>query len=295
MDREAPLVSVEALDFAYGQRPVLRGISFSVTRGEIVGILGPNGSGKTTLLKLLAGLLPPPERGRVRLGGRALETIEPRERARRIAVVPQHFAPAFPFPVSEIVLMGRSPYTGRFGLEGREDIAAAHTAMVEMGVLELADRPIHELSGGERQRVLLARALCQASELLILDEPTAFLDLRHQVELVSLLRKLNRTRGFTVIGVFHDLTLAARLCDRLILLKGGRLVTAGPPRQVLLAEIVAQVYDIAVEIVHDPKEGLPLVLPIAPLAGKASEGEEALHRFGAAEGETIHATGGEPR
>jgi iron complex transport system ATP-binding protein len=254
-------IETRELRFGYGREPVVAGVSLALNRGEMLGVLGPNGSGKSTLMRLLSGVLEP-DGGDVRLQGRPLRDYSRRALARAIAVVPQETAIAFPFSVTEVVLMGRSPHLGGFAFEGDRDVAVAHAAMARTGVLALAQRSIHELSGGERQRVVLARALAQEADILLLDEPAAFLDIRHEVELYDLLRDLQQ-EGKSIISVLHDLNLAALYCDRVALLKAGRLVRVGPPADVITYATLTDVYETEVYVATNDITGAINVLPLS--------------------------------
>lgn len=244
---DTDLVTIEHVDFAYGTVTAVRDFCLSVRAGEVFGLLGPNGSGKSTIVRLLSGVLSP-DRGRIRFAGRDLTAYSREALARQIAVVPQETQIALPFSVLEVVLMGRSPHHGRFGFESQADIALARHAMQLTEVDGLERRAIHELSGGERQRVMLARALTQAPQLLLLDEPTAFLDIKHQVEVYDLIKNLSRQEGLTVISILHDLNLASLYCDRLALLKSGAVFCAGAPEDVLTYVNVKAVYETEVYI-----------------------------------------------
>lgn len=254
-----PLVEVTELRFGYEATPVLDGASFDVRLGEILGLIGPNSVGKTTLLRLLSKVLVP-QSGTIWLAGRDLAHLRRPEVARIVGVVPQEVALAFPFTVREFVLMGRYPYTRRRFFEGPEDLAAAEKALHAAGVAGLAEKRVHALSGGERQRVLVARALAQRPRLLLLDEPSAHLDLHHQVELAQLIRRLNQEEGTTMVLVSHDVNLAAELADRLLLLAGGRVARLGAPEEVLEPSLIEAVYGCRVWIEPNPKTGRPRVL-----------------------------------
>lgn len=243
---------------ALGGADILRGVSFALRGGEVLGLLGRNGAGKTTLLRAAAGALEP-ARGDVRLAGRRLSAHSRRELARAIAVVPQDLHVPFPFRAGQLVLMGRAPHQPLFGFDGRRDVSRALQAMERMGIRALADRPIFELSGGERQLVMFARALAQEPELLLLDEPTAFLDLRHRLEVLQVVRELAGS-GRSALVVSHDIGLAARACDRLLLLAEGRVAATGPPREVLTPDVLRRVFGIEAELVPAP-DGSVLVLP----------------------------------
>jgi len=251
---------VEALRFAFEGPPVIDGVDLSVAPGELVGILGPNGAGKTTLLRLMTGALVP-DSGRVELFGRDLPGIPRRERARRVAVVPQEARVVFDFTVQEIVLMGRAPHLGLLGIEREEDLAAAHEAMQFTDTEQFAEKRLAELSGGEKQRVLIARALAQQAALLLLDEPTAFLDIRHRLAIYRLTERLRAERGLTVVAVSHDINLAARFCPRLVLLHGGRVAADGRAEEVITRESMQRVYEADVRVLPDPETRRPMILP----------------------------------
>lgn len=248
MKGPAARIELRAVEFAYARgaapgRPPFRLGPVDVALGarEILGIIGPNSAGKTTLVRLVTGLLAP-SAGVIRLEGRALGEVSATDLARSVAVVPQEVPGAFPFTVGELVMMGRYPHApGRF-FEGADDVEVARAAMTTAGVLELAGRPLSTLGGGERQRAVIARALAQEPRLLVLDEPTAHLDLRHQVACAALLRELAAKRGLAIVLVSHDLGLAAALCDRLLLLAEGRPVRLGTPAAVLEAGLLSEVY-----------------------------------------------------
>jgi iron complex transport system ATP-binding protein len=263
-----PVVELTEVGFRYpastGGRPfVLSGLSFTIAAGEILGVIGPNSAGKTTLIRLLTRVLAPTD-GRVVIEGVALAEWPRWRLAQRVAVVSQDLPPALPFTVEELVLMGRYPHGPRRFFETRADRAIAREAMAASGVLPLAGQPLGALSGGERQRAVLARALAQRPRLLVLDEPTAHLDLRYQVECVGLLRRLNRDDGLTVVLVSHDLNLAAEVSDRLLLLADGRPVRVGAPAEVLDEALLASVYGCAVAIDKNAATGRPVVHVVYP-------------------------------
>jgi iron complex transport system ATP-binding protein len=253
-----PLLEVRELDFGYGGRFRLAGVSFEVAAGEILGVIGPNGSGKTTLVRLVSRVRAP-ERGEIRLAGTSLARLSRQALARQVAVLPQDVAPAFALTVEELVLMGRHPHAeGRF-FDTAGDLERARDAMGLAGVKELAGQPLDALSGGERQRVTLARALAQEPRLLLLDEPTSHLDLRHQREVVGLLRRLNRERGLTALLVSHDLNLAGEVADRILLLSAGRIARIGTPAQVLDEAVLEAAYGCPVRVEKNPDSGRPVV------------------------------------
>jgi iron complex transport system ATP-binding protein len=259
------LVEFRDVSFAYPApaerrtRPMaLADLSLDISAGEIIGVIGPNSSGKTTLIRLLTRVLEPAV-GEIRLEGVPVGRLSRTDLARRLAVVPQGILPQFPFTVGELALMGRYPHDpGRY-FESPRDRAVAREAMAATGVLELADVPLEHLSGGERQRAVIARALAQEPRLLILDEPTAHLDLRYQVEAAALLRRLNGERGMTILLVSHDLNLAAEVCDRLLLLNGGRPAAIGPPEAVLDEALLASVFGCGVVVDTSETTRRPIV------------------------------------
>jgi iron complex transport system ATP-binding protein len=246
-----------------GRPFALRDVSFELADGEIMGVLGPNSAGKTTLIRLLTRILSP-TRGTIEVGGTPIAAMTRAALARHIAVVPQDTPQGLPFTVQELVLMGRYPHAPRRFFETPDDVRAARAAMAATGVLDLALAPVAVLSGGERQRVALARALAQGPRLLVLDEPTAHLDLRYQVECASLLRRVNRERGTTVLVVSHDLNLAAELCDRVLVLAEGAIVRLGTPDDVLEENLLASVYGCAVAVGRNATSGRPVVHPAWP-------------------------------
>jgi iron complex transport system ATP-binding protein len=265
----ASALAVEEISFRYsasstGRPWTVERVSFDVAFGEVVGIVGPNGSGKSSLLKLLAGLLRPAS-GRIRLAGQAINDLTPLAIARTLAMVPQDQVHVFPFTAAETVLMGRFPHRQAgwwsMGMEAErgEDLAAAHQAMIETDVVDLADRLLSDVSGGERQRVMIARALAQEPRILLLDEPTAFLDLNHQIELCSLIQRLAKGRSLTVVLVSHDLNVASLLCDRVFMVKDGKICTQGTPSETIRPEVLRAVYGCDVVVDSHPQRGVPRV------------------------------------
>jgi iron complex transport system ATP-binding protein len=250
-----PAIQTRNLSFAYKDRAVLHTVSLSVASGEMVGILGPNGSGKTTLLKILSAVLR--GEGEVAINGKNIETYGRRELSKLFAVVQQEARVNFPYTAAEIVLMGRASYHSAFALEGRRDLEVARASMDLTDSLELSNRYLHELSGGEKQRVMIARALAQEPEILLLDEPSAFLDLKHQVQVFELLHRLNRERGLTIVAALHDLNLAALFFPRLIMLRDGIIYRDGPPSEVLTEKTIEEVYGIRVRVEQDPVSERP--------------------------------------
>ena len=262
------LISARNLSFAYAPRawsppgrPVVRDVSVDVASGARLGILGPNGSGKTTLLKLLAGVLAPTG-GSVVLDGVAMGGISRRAVARRIAMVPQNTHPAFDYTVLDLALMGRYPHLGAFEVESQSDLAIARDALASTGTLEFATRLFSTLSGGEQQRVVIASALAQQAELLLLDEPTASLDPGFQLEIAELLRTLHRQRGIGLVLSTHDLNLAASVCDTLVLLHQGEVVAAGATAEVLTPDAIASLYGIQADVRFHDVAGHLVVVPV---------------------------------
>ena len=242
----------------------VHGVTLDVPRGGLVGLLGPNGSGKTTLVRLLAGTLRP-DAGRVTLKGIDLEQQSRAAIARQVAVVPQETHLAFDYSVLEVALMGRHPHLGRFALEGPADVAIARESLAATGTAALERRPFATLSGGEKQRVIIASALAQAAGLMLLDEPTASLDLGYQLDIAALLARLNRERGITMVLATHDLALAARLCRDLVLIRDGRLLASGPIETVLTSAAVADLYGVEAEVRRNQSSGQLTVVPLKRL------------------------------
>ena len=247
---KTPLWQLEAVSFAYRGKPALTALDCVIHSCCCTGILGPNGSGKSTLLDLLSGFLQP-QAGRILFQGRPLQQQRRRDLARVLALVPQQFRLGFDFTVRELVAMGLHPHLGRFALPDARDLQGLDAIMEQCGILALADRTVSRLSGGEQQRVAVARALAQRPEILLLDEATASLDVRHTLELLALLRGKVRTGGLTVVAVLHDLNLAARFCDELVFLSAGQLCAAGPLAALLATETVRAVYGVDSEIRDD--------------------------------------------
>jgi len=258
------MLQASHVSFAYraGAPRVIDDVSVTIAPGELVGVLGPNGSGKTTLLKMLSGTLTP-SAGTIQFDRRPLSDWKRRELARRIALVPQDTHAPFDFTVLDIVLMGRYPHLGTFALEGPADLLIARQALASTGTSAFEDRPFATLSGGEKQRVVIASALAQGPELLLLDEPTASLDLGHQLDVQQLLAGLNRDRGVTMVLSTHDLNLAAALCRHLILLRRGRVVAQGPTEDVLTPDTVRALYGVEADIHRHPIAGHLTVTPLA--------------------------------
>ncbi len=256
--RTGKALRFEGISVALGGRVILEEIDFEVAPGEVVGLVGRNGVGKTTLLRLAAGALAA-RSGRVLLGDESIGSLSRRKLAQQLALVPQDLHVPFPFRVGELVLMGRAPHQSLVGLESEHDVDLAQAALERLGIGHLADRGIQTLSGGERQLVLFARALVQDPDILLLDEPTAFLDLKHRVEVLREIRSFARS-GRAALIVSHDLSLAARSCDRIVLLRTGGLAGVGPPAEILTAENLRLAFGIETLTFPGP-DGALVVVP----------------------------------
>jgi len=251
-------IEVDALRVELGGATIVDGLSLAVAAGEWVTVIGPNGAGKSTLVRAVAGLLP--HSGTIRLLGRELAELSRRERARLVAIVPQ--SPIVPpgMAVLDYVLLGRTPYIPALGRESAGDIAAAHEVLARLDLARFAGRALETLSGGERQRVILARALAQGATLLLLDEPTSALDIGHQQEVLDLVDELRVQHGLTVLATMHELSIAGEYADRMVLLAGGQVVAAGPPREVLTEELLSTHYGARVRVIEG--EQGPLIVPV---------------------------------
>ena len=255
------LVGLQDVKMSFDGRVVLEGVDLTIQPGELVGLIGPNGAGKSTLLRLIAKLIPP-DQGVITLEGKEVQNLNHKSVAQKVALVPQQAQLAFSFPVREVILMGRHPHLSRFQTEGAEDYRITREAMALTDTEQFSERPVTELSGGERQRVLLARALAQKPRLLLLDEPTANLDLKYQLRVLSLVRRLT-AQGIAALAAIHDLNLAGRFCNRLILLDRGKIRVVGTPWEVLTEAHLEPVYGLHVRVQGDPNLGPPLVVPEA--------------------------------
>ncbi|MEW5784455.1 MAG: ABC transporter ATP-binding protein [Bacillota bacterium] len=276
-------IIVNGLELRYGAYPVLDGVDFTVRRGDLLALLGANGAGKSTLLRCISKILAPSD-GQIRLNGREARFIAAREAARLMAVVSQEQAVDFDFTVEEVVRMGRLPYLKRFQKEGEEDEVLARRAMEMTGVSHLAGRTITALSGGEKQRVLMARAVCQEPEALLLDEPTANLDIGYQASLLELAARLNREKGVTVIAAIHDLNLAVQHFDRFMLLAGGRVLAAGRAEEVITAENIRRSYGVPAFVYRHPLYGvLQVSVAKRPPAGEVDCKALRVHVIGGGE------------
>jgi iron complex transport system ATP-binding protein len=262
------LIEINKISLQHADRTVVSRVSLQIEQGEFFVIIGPNGAGKTTLLKALAGLHPLTE-GDIRIRQRTLNQYSRKALARILALVPQQINADFPFTVAETVLMGRYPHLGLLAVEGEKDLRLAEQAMRFTEVNHLAARRLGQLSGGERQRVIIARAICQQSEVLLLDEPTASLDPAHQLRIMDLMERLRHEAGITVVMVSHDLNLAASYADRLLLLKDGEVEKVGTPREVLTGERLSQSYGCTLYVDENPLLGKPRITLVSKrLAGE---------------------------
>lgn len=276
-------IDVHGLKVAYDSVPVLDGTEFSVDRGDLIALLGANGAGKSTLLRCISRILPPTA-GRILLDGRELKSFKSREAARLMAVVPQETAADFDFTVEDIVMMGRFPYLTRFKKEDLHDREVVRRAMEMTGVTHLAERSIAQLSGGEKQRVVMARAVAQQPEVLLLDEPTANLDIGYQSMLLELASRLNREEGVTVMAAIHDINLAVHHFNRFILLAGGRVLAAGRAEEVITADNIRKSYGVPATTFRHPLHG---VLQVSVVRGdktrNAGNGGPRVHVIGGGE------------
>lgn len=254
----SPQIKVSTLSFGYNTTCVLDGISITINEGDIVGILGPNGAGKSTLVKLIAGLLKP-SNGDVLLENESVHKISPKQRAKKMAYVPQIISMPFSYTAVEVVLMGRAHNLPLLGLESKGDINAAMDAMNKTDCAHLASRLFDSLSGGERQRVILARAFAQGARIMLLDEPTAFLDIRHQIEFNRYIREDNERSGTTIVSAIHDINLASVFCSRIILLQNGKIIATGTPQETINSKLIGLTFGVEVEITSD--FGHPFYLP----------------------------------
>jgi iron complex transport system ATP-binding protein len=254
-------VCAKNLSYAYDGATVLNNLSFNVNIGEFFIVIGPNGSGKTTLMKIIAGLIKL-QSGELEIKGQSVKKYKRKILARKIAFVPQQVPTDFPFVVEDVVLFGRSPHLGTFGLESSEDIHLAEQAMKFTETSHLARRRLNQLSGGECQRTFIARAICQAPDIIVLDEPTASLDIAHQLRIMDMMEKMKQEKNITVIMVSHDVNLAAMYADTLMLINQGKQVRVGPPGEVLTYETLESVYGCPLLVDENPLDKLPRITPV---------------------------------
>jgi iron complex transport system ATP-binding protein len=253
------LLKIQSLSVSYASRQILHEVSLDVQSGQILALIGPNGAGKSTLIRAASGVIP--YSGHVRTNGDDFISLTPMQRARYIATVPQAVSLPPAFTVWETVLLGRTPYLGFLGQPSQHDEEIARQSLQRVSALPFMDRRVGELSGGEQQRILLARALCQSTPILLLDEPTAHLDLQYQVGLLELVTELAHKDNLAVLIALHDLNLAAHYADRIALMVAGNIKAMGTPKEVLLPELIAEAYCLPVQVVKHPFLDIPLVLP----------------------------------
>ena len=259
MSDSSTVVLVDEVAFEYDRRRnVLKGVSLTAEAGRLLCVLGPNGSGKTTLLRCMLGHLAP-LRGRIDLKGKPVRRYSPRDLARLMAYVPQFPQSAFAFTARQLVLMGRLAHTAPLGIAGKTDRAVANQAMTMTQTLDLADRTLAELSGGEAQRVMIARALAQQPAVMLLDEPTSHLDIKNQLLIYRMMRRLAHDWQMAMVCVSHDVNLAARFADELVLMRDGKVVAAGAPAQVVREDVLRDVYDVDVEIISTGGDSASIV------------------------------------
>ncbi|MFJ7060265.1 ABC transporter ATP-binding protein [Streptomyces griseobrunneus] len=265
-ERRGPVVAEHTLEardvrLGYGDREIVPGLSVTVPPGRITVIVGPNACGKSTLLRAMARLLAP-SAGAVLLNGRSIQEMPTKEVAAVLGILPQSPTAPEGITVSDLVGRGRYPHQGWFRRWSAEDDEAVAQALLSTDVLELADRPVDELSGGQRQRVWIAMALAQRTDILLLDEPTTFLDASHQLDVLDLLTDLNRERGVTMVAVLHDLNLACRYADHMIAMKDGRILAEGRPADIVTEELVGEVFGMRCSVIGDPASATPMVVPL---------------------------------
>ncbi|MFH1379529.1 MAG: ABC transporter ATP-binding protein [bacterium] len=256
------ILDVEHISGGYNQEIILQDISFNVIQGEFIGIIGPNGSGKSTLLKTISRVLVP-QHGTITFEGKNIYTINLKEFCRKVANVSQNIQIEFPYTIEEIVLMGRIPHLNRLQITRVQDLHACEQAMIFTDIMHLKTKRIDQISSGERQRVFMAKALAQEPVLMLLDEPTSHLDIGHQVQILNLLKKLNKKNKVTIVVVLHDLNLASEYCERLILLDQGKIHSSGKPDEVLTYQNIESVYKTIVVVNKNPISSKPYVLLVS--------------------------------
>lgn len=254
------MLKIQNLSVYYGERQVLREVALEVHSGEVVALIGPNGAGKSTLIRAVSGVIPL-HGGRIEVNDMDISTLSSMQRARQVSVVPQAVSLPPAFTVWETVLLGRTPYLNFLGQTSVMDEALARQVLEQVDMLQLSESRMDQISGGEQQRVLLARALAQATPILLMDEPTAHLDLRHQIDLLKLIAAQAREKGLTVLVALHDLNLASLFADRIAIIDNGQLCVAGSPKDTLTSEILSSVYHMAVHVIGHPETGAPLIVP----------------------------------
>jgi len=255
------ILDISAIFLFYRNKLILEEVSFAVEKGEFFNIIGPNGAGKTSLLKIIVGLIKA-QQGTVRVKGKDINYYSRRNLSRIVALVPQQIEVGFPFTVAETVIMGRTPHLGILGMESKQDFEIARDAMEFTDVAHLADRRLSQLSGGELQRVVIARAICQQPEIILLDEPTTALDPAHQLKIMDLMEKFRQDQGTTVVMVSHDLNLAAMYGDRMLLLKDGKCVMSGPQETVLNRKLLEESYGCRLLVDENPLGRVARITPV---------------------------------
>ncbi|MFW6041196.1 MAG: ABC transporter ATP-binding protein [Thermoplasmatota archaeon] len=263
-------ISVNGLTIGYSKKPVLEDISFEVNEGDFIGVIGPNASGKSTLVRALTRVIKP-WKGDIKIDGRSLLDLSRKDIAKKMAVVPQDTYISFPFTAREVVLMGRNPYLGRFENPSIKDKGMIDEMMKETNTIHLGKRSVRNLSGGEMQRVVLARALAQDTDVLLLDEATSHLDIGNKLDIMDMIKRKNEEKGISVLSIHHNLNLAARYCERLILLDEGEIQSRGAPEDVLTPSHLKAVYGIEAEIYESPKDGQLYISPIEKKEIKADK------------------------
>ncbi|MBN4062637.1 MAG: ABC transporter [Alkaliphilus sp.] len=252
-------IKVDKVKFKYSNKTVLNGLNLDIEKGSFLSILGPNGSGKTTLLKNMCNLLKPYD-GAIYIDNLQLKGIKYKELAKKMAVVHQGSTPNFEFKIYDIVLMGRYPHQKRFSFDSKMDLDIVKQVMLDTDIWELREKSIFEISGGERQRVIIARALAQQPEILLLDEPITFLDIKHQISILNLCKKLNKEKKITIITTMHDINLASRYSDYILLLDSGRVEVLDVPEKVITEKNIESVYGIKVKLINGEKK-VPYIIP----------------------------------
>lgn len=263
-------IVVDSLNFGYTREKVLKDISFSVEKGQFISIIGPNGSGKSTLLKNLANIYSPLN-GKIDIDGKNIVNYKKKELAKKIALVPQDTTISYDFSVFDIVLMGRFPYISRFEKESEYDYEMVVESLKLTNTFHLRDRSINEISGGERQRVIIARALVQEPEIIFLDEPTSHLDINHQIDLLTLLKNLNKEKNTTIILVIHDINLACRYSDKIVLMDDGKILSEGNPEEVVTRKNIEEAYGLNVIIEENPYTESLYIVPLSLKNGEITQ------------------------
>lgn len=254
------MLSIENLSVAYSGKTVLRDLNISIPEGKITALIGPNGCGKSTLLKAISGSLKVAT-GKVRLAGQDLTKLSHKNRARRLSILPQSPLTPEGISVRQLVSFGRNPYLSQWGGLSTDDLQKVQMALAETGLTDLADRPVDSLSGGQRQRAWIAMVLAQDTQYILLDEPTTYLDLTHQIELMEMMQKMNKN-GKTLVVVLHDLNQACRYCDHLIVMKEGQLIAQDTPHKIFNSTLLKQVFALNAVIIKDPVANKPMCIPL---------------------------------